>query len=246
MSVLSSNQAILTLPTSTDTLIGRVTTDTLTNKTLTAPVILTISINTGLLTLPTGQPTDTLVGRLSVDTLSNKTLTNPVISTIINTGTLTLPTSTDTLVGRSTTDTLTNKTYGDFTCTATTESHLNGKYILQSSSLTTTDATATTTQTIAVPNNRAITLTAISTSYDTASTTGDANKSASRLRTARITNVAGTVTVGATLENNSSQDTGLAAIAVNFVASGSNVLVQMTGIANNTIDHTVITQSYYI
>ncbi len=43
-------------------------------------------------------------------TMSNKTLTSPVISTIVNTGTLTLPTSTDTLVGRDTTDTLTNKT----------------------------------------------------------------------------------------------------------------------------------------
>ena len=38
------------------------------------------------------------------------TLSGPVISTIVNTGTLTLPTSTDTLVGRATTDTLTNKT----------------------------------------------------------------------------------------------------------------------------------------
>ena len=43
-------------------------------------------------------------------TLTNKTLTSPIISTILNTGTLTLPTSTDTLVGRATTDTLTNKT----------------------------------------------------------------------------------------------------------------------------------------
>lgn len=43
-------------------------------------------------------------------TLTSKTLTAPVISTIMNTGTLTLPTSTDTLVGRATTDTLTNKT----------------------------------------------------------------------------------------------------------------------------------------
>lgn len=37
------------------------------------------------------------------------TLVNPIISTIINTGTLTLPTTTDTLVGRNTIDTLTNK-----------------------------------------------------------------------------------------------------------------------------------------
>jgi len=43
-------------------------------------------------------------------TLTNKTLTAPVIATIVNTGTLTLPTSTDTIVGRATTDTLTNKT----------------------------------------------------------------------------------------------------------------------------------------
>lgn len=42
---------------------------------------------------------------------TSPTLTSPVISTIVNSGTLTLPTSTDTLVGRATTDTLTNKTF---------------------------------------------------------------------------------------------------------------------------------------
>ena len=82
-------------------------TQTLTNKTLTAPVISSIS-NTGTITLPTS--TDTLVGRATTDTLTNKTLTAPIISTISNTGTLTLPTITDTLIGRTTTDTLTNKT----------------------------------------------------------------------------------------------------------------------------------------
>lgn len=40
---------------------------------------------------------------------TSPTLTTPVFSSIVNTGTLTLPTSTDTLVGRATTDTLTNK-----------------------------------------------------------------------------------------------------------------------------------------
>jgi len=45
---------------------------TLTNKTLTTPVISSIS-NTGTLTLPTS--TDTLIGRATTDTLTNKTLT---------------------------------------------------------------------------------------------------------------------------------------------------------------------------
>lgn len=80
---------------------------TLTNKTLTTPIISSIS-NTGTITLPTA--TTTLVGRDTTDTLTNKTLTSPVISTITNSGTITLPTATTTLVGRDTSDTLTNKT----------------------------------------------------------------------------------------------------------------------------------------
>jgi hypothetical protein len=53
--------------------------ETLTNKTLTAPIISTIS-NTGTITLPTS--TDTLVGKATTDTLTNKTLTNPRIDVI--------------------------------------------------------------------------------------------------------------------------------------------------------------------
>lgn len=42
---------------------------------------------------------------------TSPTITTPHISSIVNTGTLTLPTSTDTLIGKATTDTLTNKTF---------------------------------------------------------------------------------------------------------------------------------------
>ena len=67
----------LTFPTGTDTIVGRATTDTLTNKTLTAPTITSIT-NGGTVTIPSGA--DTLVARTSTDTLTNKSLTAPVLT----------------------------------------------------------------------------------------------------------------------------------------------------------------------
>jgi hypothetical protein len=76
----------------------------------------TLTGGTGIDTVGSGQTVtfniDSTVATLTgTQTLTNKTLTTPVISSIVNTGTLTLPTSTDTLVGRATTDTFTNKTF---------------------------------------------------------------------------------------------------------------------------------------
>lgn len=76
-----------TLPTAT-AITGAVadtqSTQTLTNKTLTAPKIATIS-NTGTLTLPTSS--DTIVGRATTDTLSNKRITKRVLALSANSAT---------------------------------------------------------------------------------------------------------------------------------------------------------------
>ena len=64
----------------TNITVDKTTSQTLTNKTLTLPIISSIS-NSGTLTLPTS--TDTLVGRATTDTLTNKTLTSPVIETSV-------------------------------------------------------------------------------------------------------------------------------------------------------------------
>ncbi len=70
----TSGDATLNIDSSVVTLTG---TQTLTNKTLTTPVISSIS-NSGTITLPTS--TDTLVGRATTDTLTNKTLTSPSLA----------------------------------------------------------------------------------------------------------------------------------------------------------------------
>jgi len=74
----SLNTLTVAIDSTVATLIG---TQTLTNKTLTTPIISSIS-NTGTLTLPTS--TDTLVGRATTDTLTNKTLTSAVLNGTIS------------------------------------------------------------------------------------------------------------------------------------------------------------------
>jgi hypothetical protein len=74
----SGNTVTFAIDSTVATLTG---TQTLTNKTLTTPIISSIS-NTGTLTLPTS--TDTLVGRATTDTLTNKTLTSAVLNGTIS------------------------------------------------------------------------------------------------------------------------------------------------------------------
>ena len=134
---------------------------TLTNKTLTSP-----TINGGTLNATILQQGGIQAATISdTQTLTNKTLTSPVISSIVNTGTLTLPTSTDTLVGRATTDTLTNKTLtsptvngatisGTFTSTATITGGIVNPTTLQQGGVqvvTTSDTQTLTNKTLTSP-----------------------------------------------------------------------------------------------
>ena len=91
----------------TGTTVDLSTAQTLANKTLTSPIISSVS-NTGTLTLPTS--TDTLVGRATTDTLTNKSIS---LTTNTITGTFTEFNAAVTdhdLVSLTSTSTLTNKT----------------------------------------------------------------------------------------------------------------------------------------
>jgi len=76
-SAVSTHAGLTETHGATGAVVGTTNTQTLTNKTLTAPKIATIS-NTGTITFPTA--TDTLVGRATTDTLTNKSISGEQIN----------------------------------------------------------------------------------------------------------------------------------------------------------------------
>ncbi len=143
----------LTIPDANTTLVGTDITQTLTNKTLTAPIISTIS-NTGTVTLPTA--TDTLVARATTDTLTNKTLnstTNTITSdnlhsatTTIDVSSATAPTTGQVLTATSSTAATwqtTSATITNSSITATTDTSTTSSSYTLINSMTTTPASGT-------------------------------------------------------------------------------------------------------
>ena len=247
-----TNTGTLTLPTSTDTLVGKATTDTLTNKT----VNLLNNILTGTTAQFNAALSDNDFATLDgSETLTNKTLTSPVIATIVNTGTLTLPTATTTLVGRTTTDTLTNKTL-TLPTIGSTGANFNGS----TSGTITLVATGTAgTNTITLP---AATGTVVTTG-DTGSVTStmiadgtivnaDISSSAaiavSKLAASTISGVSlgsnlGTLTIGTGLSGTSYNGSGAVTIAIDSTVAtltGSQTLTNKTlssAVATGGITH---------
>lgn len=124
LSTIINGSGTLTLPSTTDTLVGRDTSDALTNKTISGSNNTLSNIGDGSLSVSyvKADGTRQLTGNWSAGAytitansvqLGSAANTITGLSTIINTGTLTLPTATDTLVGRATSDTLSNKTFSD-------------------------------------------------------------------------------------------------------------------------------------
>ena len=104
----ATTDVTITLPADSDTLVGRATTDTLTNKTLTTPTITTPNVLNQTIT-PSNSAAGTIIFKEGTDNGTNSVTLQGAASTADVT--VTLPAATDTLVGKATTDTFTNKSF---------------------------------------------------------------------------------------------------------------------------------------
>jgi hypothetical protein len=133
----------ITFPDSTDTLVGKLTTDTLGNKSL-------LDGTTSIVN--SGDNTRKVTFDISTSTAST---TTTLKTTSTGSRVITLPDITDTLVARTTTDTLTNKSLSDTTTSIINSADATKKVKFD---LTTTSSAVTTTLILGSTANRSLTL----------------------------------------------------------------------------------------
>lgn len=110
----------------------------------------------------------------------------------------------------------------------------NTSYLTAQAQVSTTTATATTLATVATTTNTTMMLQVKILGIRTGGTAGTAGDSATYIRTARIKNIAGTVTI-ATLQTDFTSEDQFTWNGT-IVVSGTNALVQVTGATNNNVD----------
>ena len=197
----------------THTLADLDSTQTLTNKTLTSPVIATIS-NTGTLTLPTS--TDTLVGKATTDTFTNKTFDTAGTGNVlkINGTTVSAVTGTGSVV-LANTPTLITPVLGAATATS-----INGLAV----STTTGTLTIANGSTLATSGANSITLTSTGPTTVTLPTSGTLVNSA-------VTSLTSLGTISTSLTGFVSASAGL--LSASSTISGGSISGNISGNAAN-------------
>ncbi len=115
-------------------------------------------------------------------------------------------------------------------------------FVVQQFTVNTTDATATTLASIAVPSDSCMMIEALVVARRTGGAAGSAGDSAAYIRTTRMKNVAGTLTEHNTQTSFTSED--VAAYNCTFTTSGTNAILQVTGVANTNITWEATVRQY--